>query len=59
MVLAAHADQAWRCSAIPARRSSACLEPGATTAIRTVLHTDTGILPPRRRLWASGTIFAR
>jgi len=52
VVLAAHADEALRLLADPSDAECRLLEPWKYQRNRTVLHTDTSVLPPNPRAWA-------
>lgn len=53
VVIAAHADQALSMLAEPTPDQSRLLGPWRYQANRTVLHTDTRVLPPKPRAWAA------
>ena len=53
VVLAGHADETLRLLADPSGDEQRLLGPWRYQANRTVLHTDTALLPPNMRAWAS------
>lgn len=53
VVLATHADQALRLLEDPSRDERRLLGAWTYSKNHAVLHTDTALLPPRRRAWAS------
>lgn len=53
VVIAAHADEAYRLLADPSPDETRLLSPWQYSKNQTVLHTDISLLPPNRRAWAS------
>ncbi|MBF5057109.1 amine-oxidase [Alcanivorax sp. 521-1] len=53
VILACHSDQALALLADPDRRERDCLARLPYQSNEVVLHTDTGLLPRRRRVWSS------
>ncbi len=53
VILACHSDQALALLADPDRRERDCLSRLPYQSNDVVLHTDTGLLPRRRRVWSS------
>lgn len=53
VVIAAHADEAYRLLADPSPDEVRLLSPWQYSNNHTVLHTDISLLPPNRRAWAS------
>lgn len=53
VVIATHADEALKLLEDPSAEEKAALGTWAYSRNRTVLHTDTSILGPKRRLWAA------
>ncbi len=53
VVIATHGDQALRLLADPSAAESAVLSGFTTTSNLAVLHTDTSLMPRRRRAWAA------
>ncbi len=53
VVIATHADEALKLLADPSPEEKAALGSWGYSKNRTVLHTDTTVLGPRRRLWAA------
>ena len=53
VVIATHADEALKLLEDPSSEEQAALGSWAYSKNRTVLHTDTSILGPKRRLWAA------
>ena len=53
VVIATHADQAYRLLADPSTQEKALLSPWKYSKNDTYLHTDTQLMPPNKKIWAS------
>jgi predicted NAD/FAD-binding protein len=53
VVIATHADQAYRLLADPSTQETALLSPWKYSKNDTYLHTDTALMPPSKKIWAS------
>lgn len=53
VVIATHADQAYRLLGDPSPLETQLLSPWSYSQNRTVLHTDLRLMPPNRSVWAS------
>lgn len=53
VIIATHADEAWKILADPSVEERRLLAPWKYNYNRTVLHTDESVMPRNRRIWAS------
>jgi len=58
VVIATHADQAFQLLSDPDDEEIRGLKPWTYSRNRTLLHTDTGAMPPHRHIWASWNYIA-
>lgn len=56
VVIATHADQAWRLLVDPSETERSALQPWAYSRNEVVLHTDSRVMPPRKSAWGSWTV---
>jgi len=56
VVIATHADQAWRLLSDPSESERAALAPWGYSRNEVVLHNDSRVMPPRKSAWGSWTV---